>query len=136
MRLSGFDHFVLTVRDMAATEAFYCGGLGMRLERFRAGDGSERAALVFGAHKINLHPADRPFAPHAAAPAPGSGDFCLLTEMPLTDWAAHLAARGIPVVEGPVARTGARGPIRSIYLRDPDGNLVEIARYPDRGMDP
>ena len=126
--LSGMDHFVMTVADLAATRAFYCDGLGMEYQDFAAADGTTRAALVFGRNKINLHPANAPFAPHAADPRPGTCDFCLLTEDPLDDWIATLTARGLKIVEGPVGRTGARGPILSIYLRDPDGNLVEIAQ--------
>ncbi len=121
----GFDHFVLTVRDLRKTINFYCQGLGMTEERF----GQGRVALRFGTHKINLHQAGAEIMPHAASPTPGSADFCLLTDTPLTELAAHLESLGIRVLEGPVARTGARGPIMSIYVRDPDGNLVELAGY-------
>lgn len=126
-RVVSLDHLVLTVADIEATVAFYTRALGMTAEIFHSADGSIRHALRFGDQKINLHPADAPFAPHAAAPAPGSADLCFLTETPLPHWQAHLAGLGVPVLEGPVARTGATGPILSIYIRDPDGNLVEIA---------
>lgn len=126
MRMTGFDHFVLTVRDMQNSIAFYCDGLGMTLERF----GEGRIALRFGPHKINLHQAGNELAPHALPPTPGSADFCLLTDLPLVEVAAHLAQRGIAILEGPVPPTGARGPIQSLYLRDLDQNLVEIAAYP------
>lgn len=126
MRINGFDHFVLTVRDMQKSIAFYCDGLGMTLERF----GEGRIALRFGPHKINLHQAGNELVPHALPPMPGSADFCLLTDLPLIEVAAHLARQSIAILEGPVPRTGARGPIQSLYLRDPDQNLVEIAAYP------
>ncbi len=126
-RIDSIDHLVLTVADVEATAAFYAGVLGMRAETFRAADGTTRTALVFGVQKINLHAAAAPFAPHATAPGPGSADLCFLSDVPLPDWQAHLAARGVAVIAGPVRRTGAQGPILSLYLRDPDGNLIEIA---------
>ena len=125
--ITGLDHLVLTVADMAATLTFYTDVLGMRAETFQPADGSTRHALKFGSQKINLHPAQAPFEPKAARPAPGSADLCFLTQAPLTDWQAHLAAHDIAIEQGPVARTGATGPILSIYLRDPDGNLIEIS---------
>jgi catechol 2,3-dioxygenase-like lactoylglutathione lyase family enzyme len=91
-------------------------------------DDSQRTALKFGTQKINLHAQTRPFDPKAHSPTAGSADMCFLTDMPLTDWTAHLATHNIHIEQGPVARTGATGPILSIYLRDPDGNLVEIAQ--------
>ena len=126
-KLTALDHLVLTVADVDATVAFYRDVLGMAVQTFDAADGSRRIALTFGAQKINLHPADRPFDPKAARPTPGSADLCLLTADALADWQAHLAQAGVAVIDGPVRRTGATGPIRSIYLRDPDGNLIEIA---------
>lgn len=126
-RLTALDHLVLTVRDIDTTVGFYTDALGMRAEVFHPADGSRRTALIFGRQKINLHPAAAPFDPKAAHPGPGTADLCFLTETPLTDWQAHLAARGIPIEEGPVRRTGASGPILSLYIRDPDGNLIEIA---------
>ncbi|MEX0318187.1 MAG: VOC family protein [Ruegeria sp.] len=125
--VSALDHLVLTVADLDATIAFYSDVLGMRAVQFHPADGSTRWALSFGAQKINLHPASAPFAPMAAHPAPGTADLCFLTETPLPDWQAHLATNGVTIEEGPVPRTGATSPILSLYLRDPDGNLIEIA---------
>jgi catechol 2,3-dioxygenase-like lactoylglutathione lyase family enzyme len=122
------DHFVLTVASIDETADFYVRALGMRVESFRAADGTARVALRFGVQKINLHEAGREFEPKARVPTPGSADFCLLTSAPLSDWAKRLDDLGVPILEGPVPRSGAEGPITSIYLRDPDGNLVEIAR--------
>ncbi|MBV2359613.1 VOC family protein [Thalassococcus sp. CAU 1522] len=124
--VQSLDHLVLTVADIDATAAFY-GVLGMRAEVFRPADGSTRWALVFGVQKINLHVQGREFEPRARHAAPGSADLCFLSETPLEDWQAHLAQAGIAVIEGPVGRTGATGPIRSLYVRDPDGNLIEIS---------
>ena len=118
------DHIVLTVRDVEATAAFYTRALGMELRTFGEG---RRKALHFGAQKINLHEAGREFEPKAARPTPGSADLCFLTGEPLADVARRLEACGHPAFEGPVARTGALGPITSIYTHDPDGNLIEIA---------
>jgi catechol 2,3-dioxygenase-like lactoylglutathione lyase family enzyme len=99
------------------------------MKRVTFGEG--RLALAFGRQKINLHEAGREFEPKAARPTPGSADLCLVTEAPLPKVIKSLAAAGIPIEAGPLARTGAEGPITSIYLRDPDGNLIEIARYPE-----
>jgi catechol 2,3-dioxygenase-like lactoylglutathione lyase family enzyme len=123
MRVESLDHLVLTVRDVDASVAFYTVVLGMMAVTF--GDG--RKALAFGAQKINLHQAGREFEPRAAAPTPGSADLCLLTTEPLECVVEHLRSCGVPVIAGPVARTGATGPILSVYVRDPDGNLVELA---------
>ena len=123
MRIRGIDHFVLTVASIEATCGFYRDVLGMEVVTF----GQGRTALRFGRQKINLHEVGREFDPQAARPTPGSGDFCLTADTPLAEVEAHLRARDVPVEEGPVARTGARGPIRSLYIRDPDGNLVEIS---------
>jgi catechol 2,3-dioxygenase-like lactoylglutathione lyase family enzyme/ketosteroid isomerase-like protein len=122
--IDGFDHLVLTVADVERTCDFYQRVLRMEVVRF----GDDRRALRCGAQKINLHAAGKELEPRAARPTPGSGDLCLLTREPLAAWVEHLKARGVAVLEGPVRRTGALGPIESIYLRDPDGNLVEIAR--------
>ena len=121
--VASLDHLVLTGADIARTCDFYTRALGMTVVRFGAG----RVALQFGRQKINLHQADRTFDPKAAVPTPGSADLCFLLAGSLEDAAAHLAALGIAIEEGPVERTGATGPILSIYLRDPDGNLVELA---------
>ena len=123
MRLSSLDHLVLTVADIDATVAFYVRALGMEEVAFGAG----RKALAFGTQKINLHAAGREFAPHAAAPTRGSADLCFLTDVPLGRVIEHLGGCGVVVEEGPVTRTGATGPIRSVYLRDPDGNLIEVS---------
>ena len=128
-RLTGLDHLVLTVTDLDRTIRFYHEVLGMTAERFQVADGSQRTALKFGSQKINLHLSGAEFAPHAAAPKPGSADLCFVTETPLEEWLALLAEKQIPVIDGPVDRTGARGRIQSIYLRDPDGNLLEISVY-------
>lgn len=126
-QVQALDHLVLTVADLSATVAFYTEGLGMQMQRFRATDGSNRWALMFGAQKINLHQAGAEFVPKARLATPGSADLCFLSDVPLATWIAHLAAQSIDVIEGPVARSGATGPIQSIYLRDPDGNLIEIS---------
>ena len=117
------DHFVLTVTSIEATCTFYERALGMKAVTF----GEGRTALCFGEHKINLHEAGREFEPKSRVPTPGSGDFCLTTDTPLDVIAEHLTACGIAIEEGPVPRTGATGPLTSVYIRDPDGNLVEIA---------
>jgi catechol 2,3-dioxygenase-like lactoylglutathione lyase family enzyme len=123
--ISRLDHLVLTVEDIEASVAFYVGALGMRHETFGAG----RHALRFGDAKINLHQRGREFSPRAATPTPGSADLCFVSDVPVAEVAARLAALGIAVEEGPVPRTGATGPILSIYVRDPDRNLVEISNY-------
>ncbi|HEY9763554.1 MAG TPA: VOC family protein [Trichocoleus sp.] len=122
LRIAQLDHLVLTVNDLAATCQFYS-DLGMEVITF----GSGRTALQFGQQKINLHLVGAEIAPHAHCPQAGSADLCFLVETPLVDAIAHLQARGIPILLGPVLRTGAAGPVESIYLRDPDGNLVELA---------
>jgi catechol 2,3-dioxygenase-like lactoylglutathione lyase family enzyme len=121
--IKSLDHLVITTRDVQACIAFYCGLLGMRLDTF--GDG--RKALAFGEQKFNLHDASTATDAYAAKPTAGSLDFCLLADRPLDEVMATLRAKGAKIELGPVIRTGARFPIRSIYLRDPDGNLVEIS---------
>lgn len=122
MRIGALDHLVLTVADIEASARFY-EGLGMRRELF--GDG--RIALRFGRQKINLHAAGAEIEPHARHPRPGSADLCLLIEDPIDQAARQLEAAGTAIELGPVDRTGAEGPIRSLYVRDPDGNLVELS---------
>ena len=117
------DHLVLTTRDQAACIDFYTRVLGMRLETFGAG----RHAFRFGAQKINLHEHGKEFLPKAALPTPGSLDLCFIAAVPLDAFIARLACLGVAIEEGPVARTGANWPIRSIYLRDPDHNLIEVS---------
>lgn len=118
-----FDHLVLTVADIEATCRFYCEGLGM--ERITFGEG--RTALRLGPQKLNLHQAGHEFEPRAAHPAPGSADLCLRTKTPLEAVQRGLEQAGIAIEEGPIARTGARTGLLSLYVRDPDGNLIEIA---------
>ena len=123
MNVTGLDHLVLTVQDIAITCQFYERLLGMTATSFA----TNRTALMFGTQKINLHPALSPFPPAAALPTPGSADLCFLTDIPLERIMAHFQACEVPVELGPINRTGAIGPIRSVYIRDPDGNLLEVA---------
>lgn len=125
LKITRIDHLVLTVRSIEATCDFYARALGMEVVTF----GQGRKALAFGTQKLNLHEAGKEFEPKAHAPTPGAIDLCLITETPLDAVLAHLAAVGVPVLEGPVARTGATGPITSVYFRDPDQNLIEVANY-------
>jgi catechol 2,3-dioxygenase-like lactoylglutathione lyase family enzyme len=125
MRIEGIDHLVLTVRDIATSCDFYSRVLGMDVVTFGAG----RTALSFGAQKINLHQHGKEFEPKAAHPTPGSADICLITKTPLAEVLRHIQACGVALLEGPVQRTGASGPIMSIYFRDPDSNLIEVASY-------
>lgn len=125
--VQSIDHLVLTVADLSATCAFYEAVLGMTAEQFTPTTGAPRWALKFGTQKINLHRAGQEFEPKAARPQPGSADLCFLSTTPLAEWMGHLTATEIPIEDGPVTRTGAKGPITSLYLRDPDGNLIEIS---------
>ncbi|WP_224448403.1 VOC family protein [Haloprofundus salilacus] len=122
MEFTGIDHFVLTVEDIEETCAFYS-ALGAEIVTY----GEGRTALQFGEQKINLHPAGDEFEPKAVSPTPGAGDFCVLTALSIDAVEERLRDAGVAVVEGPVARTGTTGPITSVYVRDPDGNLVELA---------
>jgi catechol 2,3-dioxygenase-like lactoylglutathione lyase family enzyme len=124
------DHFVLKVRDLEATARFYARALGLEREIFHDHGGVTRHALRFGRQKINLHDDETIAHPKARVPTPGSADFCLIAAAPLMDVVARLEREGISIEVGPVARTGTLGPMRSIYFRDPDGNLVEVAEYP------
>ena len=117
------DHLVLTTAHLERCIDFYTRVLGMTLETF----GAERKALRFGRQKINLHEIGKEFEPKAERPTPGALDLCFIAHRPLDDVIARLAAGGASIIEGPVQRTGATGPIRSVYLRDPDQNLIEIA---------
>jgi len=123
--LQRLDHLVLTVADLDRTIAFYTKVLGMAEVTFGAG----RRALRFGDQKINLHQAGAEFKPHAAAPTRGSADLCFITATPLVQAMAHVRDCGVAIEVGPVMRTGATGAIESFYVRDPDGNLVEVASY-------
>lgn len=125
MKIDRLDHVVLTVRDVEATVAFYTRALGMQPVTFAGG----RRALAFGQQKLNLHAAAAPFDPHAAVPTSGSMDLCFISAVPLAEAIAHLQTCGVPIELGPVSRTGALGPITSVYFRDPDGNLVEVSCY-------
>jgi catechol 2,3-dioxygenase-like lactoylglutathione lyase family enzyme len=125
VQIDRLDHLVLTVADTARTVEFYTEVLGMKAVTF--GDG--RRALTFGNAKINLHQAGREFEPKAAQPTPGSADVCLIAASPIPEVLAHLAAHRVAVEEGPVLRTGATGTIESVYIRDPDGNLIELSNY-------
>lgn len=121
------DHLVLTTIDEAACIDFYTRVMGMRHDRFEASDGVVRQAFHFGNQKINLHIRGREFTPKAHLPVPGALDLCFIASVPLAQVIANLAAHQWPIIEGPVMRTGATGMIRSVYLRDPDLNLIEIS---------
>jgi len=125
VHIDRIDHVVLTVADVERTIAFYVDVLGMTEVSF----GSGRKALTFGSSKLNLHQRGREFEPKAAKPTPGSADLCLIADEPLETVVADLAAHGVAIEEGPVSRTGARGPITSVYIRDPDRNLIELSNY-------
>lgn len=125
MRVERVDHLVLTVRDIEATCTFYSRVLGMEVVTFREG----RRALRFGAQKINLHQAGREFEPKAAVPKPGSADLCFVVDTPAAETLAALHTAGVTIELGPVRRAGALGEIESVYLRDPDGNLLELSHY-------
>jgi catechol 2,3-dioxygenase-like lactoylglutathione lyase family enzyme len=125
MQIDQIDHVVLTVRDVQATCAFYTRVLGMREETF--GDG--RKALHFGTQKINLQEVGREAALRALSPTAGAGDLCFTTTSPLDAVMAHVRSCGVEIVAGPVQRMGAVGLMESIYLRDPDGNLIEVSNY-------
>ena len=124
MKIDALDHLVLTVKDIDVTCDFYMKALGMEVVTF----GNRRKALSYGSQKINLHQFGSEFEPKADKPTPGSADLCFITSVPLPEVIAHLTSAGIEIIEGPVQRTGARGSIMSIYIRDPDKNLVEISR--------
>ena len=123
MNIVRLDHLVLTVMDVEKTCAFYCGVLGMKRMTFSEG----RTALHFGHQKINLHAFDWDYYLKAKTPIPGSADLCFIVDIAVDEWATELAEKEIQLIEGPVKRTGAAGPLRSIYFRDPDGNLIELS---------
>jgi catechol 2,3-dioxygenase-like lactoylglutathione lyase family enzyme len=120
------DHIVLTTRDLAGCIRFYTEVLGMKLESFSTPTGT-RQALKFGAQKINIHEWGREFTPRAHVAAPGTLDLCFIASVPLEQVIARLEAARVPILEGPVMKTGAVSRIRSVYVRDPDLNLVEIS---------
>lgn len=121
------DHLVLTTYDLQACKDFYVRVLGMREETF----GNSRFAFRFGNQKINVHVRGHEFEPKAHLPVPGALDLCLVATVSLEEVIAHLETQQWPIIEGPVQRTGATGPIRSVYVRDPDLNLIEISQYLD-----
>lgn len=125
MHIDRLDHLVLTVADIGRTCDFYTRVLGMEVVNF----GHCRTALRFGRQKINLHSADEIPGLVADKPTPGSGDLCFITDVPLAEVGAHLRACGVPIVAGPGPRAGAIGTIQSVYVRDPDRNLIEISNY-------
>jgi catechol 2,3-dioxygenase-like lactoylglutathione lyase family enzyme len=125
MQIERLDHLVLTVADIAHTCEFYTRVLGMEVVRF----GEGRTALRFGQQKINLHPAAEIPGLVAGKPTPGSGDLCFITSVPLVEVMAHLEGCDVPIVAGPGPRAGAIGTIQSVYIRDPDHNLIEISNY-------
>lgn len=125
-KVHSIDHLVLTVADIPATVWFYTSVLGAVADEFIVAGGSKRWALHIGQQKINLHQLGLEFEPKAAHPLPGSADLCFLTESAPDAWLNHLKNHGVPVEDGPVPRTGATGPIRSVYFRDPDQNLIEV----------
>jgi catechol 2,3-dioxygenase-like lactoylglutathione lyase family enzyme len=120
------DHIVLTTRDLDGCVRFYSEVLGMKLEKFAQG----RLALKFGKQKINLHEWGKEFEPRAHVAAPGTLDLCFIASVSLEKIIQRLGEKKIPILEGPVAKTGAQGPMQSVYVRDPDLNLVEISVYP------
>ncbi|MCP4596296.1 MAG: VOC family protein [Neptuniibacter sp.] len=126
MKVESLDHLVLTVKDINRTTTFYETVLGMETIEFSQG----RKALCFGNQKINLHQQGNEFEPKAETPLPGSADLCFITSTPITEVIQHLTNAGIDIEEGPVNRTGAVGPINSVYIRDPDLNLIEISKEP------
>jgi catechol 2,3-dioxygenase-like lactoylglutathione lyase family enzyme len=123
--ISRIDHIVLTVEDISRSVAFYTRVLGMLEVSFGVG----RTALHFGQQKINLHQKGHEFEPKASSPTPGSADLCLVADVRLEAVISRLKENGIPIIEGPVQRTGACGPILSVYFRDPDSNLIEVSTY-------
>ncbi|CAI4284086.1 CQI_4a_G0005090.mRNA.1.CDS.1 [Saccharomyces cerevisiae] len=123
MNIVGLDHLVLTVASIRRSCAFYKRVLGFDVISF----GNNRKALTFGSQKINLHEVGKEFEPKAQKPTAGSADLCFISEEPLNNLVTHLESLDVPIEEGPVIRTGAVGSILSVYIRDPDGNLIEIA---------
>jgi len=123
MKIDRIDHLVLTVRDIDTTCSFYMRVLGMEVVPF----GGNRKALSFGTQKINLHQCGKEFEPKAHNPTPGSADLCFITSAPIAEVISHLDSCGVPIFEGPVERTGARGLLVSVYFRDPDFNLIEVS---------
>ncbi|XP_076115380.1 glyoxalase domain-containing protein 5-like [Mytilus galloprovincialis] len=124
-KIDHIDHFVITVKDSIKTCEFYSEVLGMEVNTFKG----NRKALTFGNQKINIHEYGKEFEPKAHAPTPGSADICFITKQSLDHVIEHLKSCNVDIVEGPVERTGAQGPIKSVYIRDPDNNLIELSNY-------
>ncbi len=127
MKIERIDHLVLTVHDIERTCEFYSRVFGMEVVNFAEG----RKALQFGQQKFNLHATGKEFEPKALSPTPGSVDLCLITETPLEEVIQYIKGCGVEILDGPVRRTGAIGVLFSIYMRDPDGNLIEVSNYLD-----
>lgn len=125
MEINRIDHIVLTVRSVDETCEFYSRTLGMDIVTFDEG----RKALSFGTQKFNLHEIGKEYEPKAHRPTPGSLDLCFVTETPIDEVVSHLASVNVEILEGPIKRTGATGPIISLYFRDPDQNLIEVSNY-------
>jgi len=125
MKIINIDHVVLTVKDIDSTIDFYQSVLGMEVVEFSQG----RTALTFGSQKLNLHQQGKEFEPRAGSALPGSIDLCFITETPLNEAMSQVSDKGIRIIEGPVDKTGALGPIKSFYFRDPDMNLIEVSNY-------
>jgi len=125
MHIERLDHLVLTVKDIETTVQFYVSVLGMQKEEFGAG----RLALKYGNQKINLHQVGKEFEPKADKPTSGSADLCFITDVQLSEAIEHVRSKGVEIIEGPVKRTGAVGPMNSFYFRDPDMNLIEVSNY-------
>ena len=125
LTIDRIDHIVLTAFDVQRTIDFYSQVLGMEPITFAGG----RRGLAFGRQKINLHQAGKEFEPKALKPVPGALDLCFITETPLDEVIAQLESHGVAIAEGPVPKTGALGPMTSVYFRDPDGNLIEVSNY-------
>ena len=126
--LTSIDHIVLTASDLNKTISFYCDVLGMTLENFTPSDGGEeRKSLKFGDQKINLHHAKLPYKPHANNPVSGAVDICFLSSTTLEEWQKIFSKKGVVIEDGSIQKTGATGPIMSLYVRDPDQNLIEIS---------
>ncbi|MDX2273423.1 MAG: VOC family protein [Cyanobacteriota bacterium] len=131
--IESLDHLVLTVSNLRATLDFYTHVMGMEVITFGQEQGEGRKALRFGQQKMNLHEQGKEWDPKAAHPLPGSADLCFITQQPLSSVMADLERKGVAVLLGPVMRTGAMGVMGSIYFRDPDGNLIELANYSHGG---
>ena len=128
MKIDRVDHIVITAHDVDRTIEFYSKVMGMEPITFAEG----RRGLAFGRQKINLHQSGREYEPKALKPTPGSMDLCFITETPLEDVMARLKSHGVVIAQGPVEKTGALGPMMSVYFRDPDGNLIEVSNYGER----